>query len=91
MIGRRSGGGDVDVFAQDFDFFLLVHPEALFFIHHQQAQLIEGCALAQQLVSTDHCIDRALLQAIKNGLALGRRSEAIQQGDFDRIRRKAFG
>ena len=48
--------------------FSLIHTEALFFIHHQQSELVEDGVLAQQLVGAHHRIDRAILQTSKIAL-----------------------
>ena len=85
--GDRGGGEGqhVHVLAQRLDLLLLIHPEALLLVHHQQPQLLEGRALAQQLVGAHHHIDGAVLQALQDRLALRGGAEAVEQGHLEGV------
>ena len=91
--GNRRGreGQYIHVLAQCLDLLLLIHTEALFFIHHQQSELVEDGVLAQQLVGAHHRIDRAVLQTLQNRLALTGSAEPVEQRHLDRIGRKPLG
>ena len=69
----------------------MIHPKALFLIHHQQAQLLEAGVLAEQLVGSHHHVHGARFQPGQDGFALGRRTKAVEQGHFQGIGGKAFG
>ena len=66
----RGKGQYIDVLAQHLDLFLLVHAKALLFIHNQESKLLKSSPFAEQLMGSHHGIDRALLEAFKNGFAL---------------------
>ena len=87
---RGTQGEHVDVFAQGFDLFLLVDAETLLFIDHQQSQLLEAGALAQQLVGADDDINGAIGQPFADGLAFGGGAKAVEQGHLEGIGGKAF-
>ena len=61
---------NVDVLAQHLDLFLLIHTEALFFIHHQKSKLLKRGSFAQQLMGSHHSVDCSLFEAIENAFAL---------------------
>ncbi|CAI8413683.1 MAG: Uncharacterised protein [Synechococcus sp. MIT S9220] len=68
----------------------MVDTEALFFIHHQQAELVEHRALTQQLMRSHNGVDGAFLKTFKDRLPLAGGSEAIEQSHLDGIGRKTL-
>src|SRR5205823_5716721 len=60
----RSGGEgeNVDVAPELFDALLVGHTETLFFIHHQEAELLEMHVFREQTVGADDDVDGAGFQ-----------------------------
>ena len=67
---------DVDFEAQRFQPLLVSHTETMFFIHHQQAEVVKLHVLRQQTVCADDDIGGAVLQPRQHLALLGRRSKA---------------
>ena len=67
---------DVNFEAQRFQPLLVSHTETMFFIHHQQAEVVKLHVLRQQTVCADDDIGGAVLQPRQHLALLGRRSKA---------------
>ena len=72
---RNRGGGEgenVTLGAHLFQAFLVAHPEAVFFVDNNQAQIVEGHGFLEQLVGAHQNIHFAFLEPLQHlGLFLG--------------------
>ncbi len=90
-IGVAEKREHVDVGAQLLDALLVLHPEALFLVDDQQAEILELELLGEQPVGADHAVDLAARQAVHHLARLCRREEAGQHLDPDRVAGEAVG
>ena len=92
----RGIGVAVSVSTSTFDLELLhrllvLHAEALLLVDDEQAEVLELDLLAEQAVGADHAVDLARLDALDDVAGLGRREEAAQRLDADRVAGEAVG
>ena len=74
---RRCRQGEyVHVGAHHLDGLLVLHAEALLFIHHQQAEVLETNVFLQQSVGSNHHVDLTRGKTRDDSFGLGRRDEA---------------
>ena len=81
---RNGRGGEdehVGLHAQALDALLVPDPETVFFIHHQQAQVLEADVLLQQAVGADDDIHCSILQPLQRAGLLLAAVQAAQHGD----------
>ena len=81
---RNGRGGEdehVGLHAQALDALLVSDPETVFFIHHQQAQVLEADVLLQQAVGADDNIHRSILQSLQRAGLLLAAVQSAQHGD----------
>ena len=87
--GPGYGGGghrkDVYVRAQLLDHFLVGDAEALFLVDDEQPEILELDFASEQLVSSDHDVDRTVRQALCDSACLGGREEAGEHFDADGV------
>ena len=76
--GRGGQREHVHLFLHIFNGFLVVHAEALLFIHDQQAQIMEFHVLAQQAVGAHDHVQLAFFQLFQRFLLFGGSTEAAE-------------
>ena len=84
---RDRGGGErqhIDREPERLEPLLVLHPEAVLLVHHQEPEILEDHVLGQQPVGADHDVDLSRRQAGEGCLLLFRRAEAGQHLDLHR-------
>ena len=81
--GRRRQGQDVDVAREVAQLAFMGKAEALLLVDDDEAEVLEGDALAGERVRADDDVDGAVRQARLDGPRLGRPHEPGQMPDFD--------
>ena len=76
---------------QLLDPLLVLHPEALLLVDHQQAEVVEAHVAVEQPVGADDDVDRAGAQPLHDLLGLGVGEEARQHLDPHRVGGEAVG
>ena len=89
---RRGGEREhVHVRLQLLHRLLVLHAEALLLVDDQQPEVLEPHSLAEQAVGPDDAVDVAALQPADDVAGLGRREEAAERLDTDRVAGEAVG
>ena len=86
---RGRHGEHVDLLAKLLQPFFVAHTETLFFIDHQQAEVLELQVLREQAMRADQDVDLSGLEFFQDQLLLLRRAEARDHLDVDGELRKA--
>ena len=83
---RRGGEGEHIDLAEEFLELLLVrHAEALLLVDDDEAEILEAHVAGDQAVGADDDVDRAVGEACDGVADFGRRAEAVEQIDADRV------
>lgn len=92
--GAGNGGGGegehVHQAAHLFEALLVLDPEALFLVHHHEAQILELHVLLQDAVGADHDVHRARLEPGQDLPLLGRGLETAQGGHLQGLIHQAL-
>ena len=83
--GRGRQGQHVHLVAQAFDLLLVRHPEAVFFVHHDQPQRLEPHVALEQAMRADHDVHLPARDPGQHGLDVRGAAKAVQRLDPHRV------